>query len=94
MLSEGRVLQAMGPVSRRGKGTPDIDTPKGVSHIQARGLGFPPCSKVGILYGLLARAGNRQASIYADSWGIKRLISLAIRRWKAPIRGFRDHLAA
>ncbi|CAJ1425195.1 unnamed protein product [Effrenium voratum] len=28
-------------------------------------------------------------SIYTDTWGCKRLVTLAIRRWRAPIHGFR-----
>lgn len=31
-----------------------------------------------------------RVKVYADSWGVRRLISLALRRWKAPIYNFRD----
>ena len=29
-------------------------------------------------------------SVYVDAWGTKRLISLALRRWRSPINNFRD----
>ncbi|CAE7787037.1 unnamed protein product [Symbiodinium sp. CCMP2592] len=32
----------------------------------------------------------RAVGIYTDAWGIKRLSSLAIRRWKAPIARLRE----
>ncbi|CAE7190626.1 unnamed protein product [Symbiodinium pilosum] len=33
---------------------------------------------------------NRSVAVYVDSWGIKRLATLAMRRWKAPIGALRD----
>ena len=46
------------------------------------------------LYNLLSvgpdQRESKAVSIYVDAWGIKRLVSLAIRRWKAPIYRLRD----
>ena len=39
---------------------------------------------------MVGEKGNLTVRIYVDSWGIKRLCSLAIRRWKAPITTLRE----
>ena len=53
----------------------------------------PPCKPVQVteLYGMLSAGADesRSVAIYVDAWGLKRLISLAIRRWKAPIHRLR-----
>lgn len=38
----------------------------------------------------LMNVGVQPCNIYVDSWGLRRLVSLAIRRWKAPIHNFRE----
>ena len=35
---------------------------------------------------------NRAVAVYVDSWGVKRLSSLAMRRWRSPIGQLRDPL--
>ncbi|CAE7276559.1 unnamed protein product [Symbiodinium natans] len=52
--------------------------------------------EVGQLYALLTSGsdGDKSLSIYVDAWGCKRLISLSIRRWKAPIHMLRDRSLA
>ena len=35
-------------------------------------------------------AADVTVRVYVDAWGLKRLVSLAIRRWKAPINSLRD----
>lgn len=32
----------------------------------------------------------KRVNVYVDSWGVKRHMSLAFRRWKTPIHNFRD----
>ena len=54
---------------------------------------YPECSlKVSQLHKLLNPTGfsNRAVAIYLDAWGIKRLSSLAMRRWRSPIGALRD----
>ncbi|CAE7703188.1 unnamed protein product [Symbiodinium sp. CCMP2592] len=42
-------------------------------------------------HGLMNALGTAQTvPVYVDSWGIKRLATLAMRRWKAPIGALRD----
>ena len=53
----------------------------------------PPPVQVSELYNLLSVSPGeetRAISIYVDAWGLKRLMSLALRRWKAPIHQLRD----
>ncbi|CAE7843555.1 unnamed protein product [Symbiodinium necroappetens] len=35
---------------------------------------------------------NRAVAVYVDAWGVKRLSSLAMRRWRSPIGQLRDSL--
>ena len=47
--------------------------------------------KVGHLYELLIPGCNKKSvGIYVDSWGTKRLVTLAIRRWRSPVTELRD----
>ncbi|CAL1152500.1 unnamed protein product [Cladocopium goreaui] len=41
------------------------------------------------LYELLS-IEPKPINIYLDAWGVKRSISLCLRRWRAPINNFRD----
>ena len=47
---------------------------------------WPMLAQVSDLHEMLSAGGREKTvPIYVDSWGIKRLATLAMRRWKAPI---------
>ena len=52
------------------------------------------CANLVQVYGLHVMmnpgTSSRSVAVYVDAWGVKRLSSLAMRRWKAPIGQLRD----
>ena len=39
---------------------------------------------------VLVNVEVKPVNLYLDAWGVKRMISLCLRRWRSPINNFRD----